>query len=580
MQLTALEQLQSFIAELRARHHAVTQGVDESLSLVLADTVLLHALVRPRLAEFPREVVVIGPTQTGKSTVVNAILGQTVAEASPLAGHTRHPHGFTRQPVTTALRAAVDSLLPALRFATPETFDPAEPNAYTLRSIPVAQPITAEPCIVWDTPDFDSVSARTYRYAVPMMCGIADAIVVVVSREKYADQSVWALLRLIAPLRRPLIVCLNKSLPEVEAALREAITRKFEQEGIAHRYLLTLPWLASHDGGDLIQHPDAGALRTALSAALESRPTWDDPQVLGAFLRQHWAEWVAPLRAEHAAAARWRALVDAQTEAALERYAHDYLQQPLYDQTLQLAIARLLELLEIPGVATALARVRQTVTWPARTLWGYFKGRAASRAAPEVDEEGRVLTEIGHHLLLELQRAAGDTDDGAEAAAVWWRELRQRLQSHEAELRTAVQQGLEAHRRALAPALKAAAERLYEHLQAHPATLNSLRATRVTVDAAAIALALKTGGLGPNDLIFAPAMLAFTSMLTESAVGRYMNRVADELRERQRELVRQHLLDPLRDRLIQLGEGFTHPGLYHLAPERLAAAEHALQELV
>ena len=63
--------------------------------------------------------------------------------------------------------------------------------------------------------------------------------------------------------------------------------------------------------------------------------------------------------------------------------------------------------------------------------------------------------------------------------------------------------------------------------------LNSLRATRVTTDAAAIALTLHMGGIGVHDLIFAPAMLTVTSLLAESAIGSYMHKVEHELKQHQ-----------------------------------------------
>ncbi len=575
-----LEVLQPFIAELRVRHREVSGGVDASLSLVLADTMLLHAIVRPRLEHFPRQIVVIGPTQTGKSTVVNTLLGQQVAVASPLAGFTRHPQGFTRQEITLALRASLDNLLPAFRFRTPGALNPDEPDAYTLQRVPIAQPLVAEPCIVWDTPDFDSVSSRAYRYAVPMMCSLADAIVLVVSREKYADQSVWELLRLIAPLGRPLLVCLNKSLRDVEATLRDAISRKFEQEEIAFKYLMSLPWLPEKDGESLTQHPDAGALRTSVAALLGPAPDGDRTVLSTALLHQHWDEWVAPLREEHATAARWEILVNEQIQEALALYEREYLRQPIYDETLQLAIARLLELLEIPGVATALARVRQTITWPARTLWSLARrsSRAAAPGAANVNQESQIIDELARHVLLTLQNAASENAI-SEYSRTWWQMLQHRLRLREPDLHKSLQTAIENHHKAFAPEIKAAAASLYDHLQAHPATLHSLRAARITVDAAAIALAIKTGGFGPTDLVIAPAMLAFTSLLTESAVGRYMNRLAEELRNKQRASVRTHVLEPLRDQLIVYAAGLNGRGLYAIPPDKLAAAERALEEL-
>ena len=60
--------------------------------------------------------------------------------------------------------------------------------------------------------------------------------------------------------------------------------------------------------------------------------------------------------------------------------------------------------------------------------------------------------------------------------------------------------------------------------------LNSLRATRVTTDAAVIALALHTGGIGVHDLVIAPSMLTVTSLLAESAIGSYMHNVEADLK--------------------------------------------------
>ena len=77
------------------------------------------------------------------------------------------------------------------------------------------------------------------------------------------------------------------------------------------------------------------------------------------------------------------------------------------------------------------------------------------------------------------------------------------------------------------------AQRLYHKLQEQPLVLNSLRATRVTTDAAAIALTLQMGGIGVHDLIFAPAMLTVTSLLAESAIGSYMHKVEHELKQHQ-----------------------------------------------
>ena len=77
--------------------------------------------------------------------------------------------------------------------------------------------------------------------------------------------------------------------------------------------------------------------------------------------------------------------------------------------------------------------------------------------------------------------------------------------------------------------IDSAAQSLYQKLKEQPATLNSLRATRVTADAAAVVLAVKSGGLGAVDLVLAPAMLSLTTLLTEGALGKYMDRIQRQL---------------------------------------------------
>ena len=72
-----------------------------------------------------------------------------------------------------------------------------------------------------------------------------------------------------------------------------------------------------------------------------------------------------------------------------------------------------------------------------------------------------------------------------------------------------------------------------------------------------MALAVKSGGLAPTDLILAPAMLSVTTLLTESALGKYLDSVKRELKQRQREHIKrevfeQALLKPLQRSSNQL----------------------------
>jgi len=100
-----------------------------------------------------------------------------------------------------------------------------------------------------------------------------------------------------------------------------------------------------------------------------------------------------------------------------------------------------------------------------------------------------------------------------------------------------------------------AARALYKKLEEQPATLNSLRAARVTADAAAVVLAVKSGGLGAADLVIAPAVLSLTTMLTESALGQYMKKVQQDLKRYQKKSVSSMVNRKLKIKLHSLASG-------------------------
>jgi hypothetical protein len=123
------------------------------------------------------------------------------------------------------------------------------------------------------------------------------------------------------------------------------------------------------------------------------------------------------------------------------------------------------------------------------------------------------------------------------------------------------------------------AQRLYHKLQEQPMVLNSLRATRVTADAAAIALTLHLGGIGVQDLIFAPAMLTVTSLLAESAIGSYMHKIEQELKHHQFKTVKQTLfVERIGQKLLALPKHLSTMTHFNISPEQLQAAEHQLTE--
>jgi hypothetical protein len=127
--------------------------------------------------------------------------------------------------------------------------------------------------------------------------------------------------------------------------------------------------------------------------------------------------------------------------------------------------------------------------------------------------------------------------------------------------------------------VESSAHRLHNKLQEQPVVLNSLRATRATADATVIAMTFYMGGIGLHDLVIAPAMLTVTSLLAESAVGGYMQKVEAELKQTQFNTVKQELfIDNLRKKLLQLPEQLSMTTHFNISPDQLRAAELQLTE--
>ncbi|MBU0499721.1 MAG: 50S ribosome-binding GTPase [Gammaproteobacteria bacterium] len=579
MNSIAMETLLTFIVHLQAGFREQKGQGLERQSLLLAEGLLRKGLLRGETDETPLQVVIIGPTQVGKSTLVNLLLDGDYAGVSALAGYTRHAQGFCLPSLAEAMARTTAKLLPHMERAAPERLTPDRFDRYSLTEAGAAGALGIEqPLILWDTPDFDSVSSRDYRFTVPLFCALADLLVLVVSKEKYADRTVWELLRLLSPAGIQLLVVLNKIDEESRPHLVAALQLKFEQEGMACPVIQPIPYVTEADWGSMGASEAVVQLRSGFLGELTRSPS-NSPPLLKPLLDLHWPLWTAPVRREQESACHWEDAVEKMLAAAGEYFERSYLRNPDYRETLDRAVVQLLGLLEVPGLAVPMARARHLLTWPARRL-GRWLRTVPRDDTEESSSEVLVLGEAIDQLLLRLQRIAGErAGEGAPEDRLWWHHLWRHLHDREAVLRAAGAELIAGHRAAFLPEIEAAARSLYRHLEDHPALLNSLRVARVTADAAAVILALKTGGIGLNDLLLTPAMLSFTAMLTEGAVGQYMHGVERELKRAQAASVKTHLLQPLAQLLADAPREMPRAGLFSITSEELARAESALEEL-
>ncbi len=566
--------LTDFIASLtlglNAQSDQSAMWLKQRQSLAMATTLLRRKNLDSN-DDAVRHVVVVGPTQVGKSTIVNHLAGEECAGVNALAGYTRHAQGFSTHRVDA--KQLAKNMFPDWQLLSVGDLDTRDSKQLSIESL--SQTDSDERIIYWDTPDFDSVSSRSYRSVVPGISGFADLLVLAVSKEKYADQSVWDFLEMIAPLDLPLIICINKADTNAATDMSSEIRERLEKINASCLDIISLPWRAADAGSDF--NNDATQLGALVKQHLGSLNQLNEPDI-ASYFKHHWPVWLEAVKAEHQAADEWREKINVAMSKLQDYYQQHYLNQHQYSEALQRSISKLLELLEIPVLAGTLGSLRKIITWPVRTIGGAILDSTVKSEKSSQSNESAILLEALSNSILDLQTEVQQASNSCEPGQnIWWQALNMEFQSQRETIKQDAASLIEELQPNFEPEIEAAANRLYENLQEQPATLNSLRAARVTTDAAALVLALHTGGLSASDLVLAPALLSLTSLLAESAVGQHMKVIEKELKEKQGKQVEQLLINQvLREKLSNLPQNLQHQNLYNISPDRLAAAEKLL----
>jgi GTPase SAR1 family protein len=566
-----------FIQLLKQRYQSVlSQQRDESNNsiyqqridgLILAEAFLRKGQMLVNTPDYPLQIAVVGPTQAGKSSLVNALLNSSVASVSPLAGYTIHPQGFCNGVLLSAcnglqwyfgrFQQMLQNQLPKDRH-----------DCYSLTEN-TADSTFLPHCVLWDTPDFDSIDSVNYREGVIRTVALADLVILVVSKEKYADQSVWDIMADIEVMQQPTIICLNKLSEGSETLLINSLKDKWQQvrkDGFPE----VVPLYYQKQTGKP-QWPDAQQLQR-LAGQINRKM---QPRLEQELLQKHWQPWLEPVLAEHSSLKDWHGLVDQVIQQGLDSYQRDYLNHPHHYETFQHALAELLNLLEIPGLAGILANTRRMLTWPIRKMMSIGKKRLH---IADSSQEITLLNQIAEHVLIQMaDKLLNQAEQNRQSQ--WWKEFSGLLRTQRAAILQDFGNAAQQYHLAFQEEVESTANRLFHKLEEQPTLLNSLRATRVTADAAVIALALHTGGIGMHDLIIAPAMLTVTSLLAESALGSYMGRVEAELKQRQLAAVKQALFtESMKRKLLELSGQLSSVTYFNISPEQLQQAESQLTE--
>ncbi|REK21311.1 MAG: hypothetical protein DWQ40_04200 [Actinobacteria bacterium] len=174
----------------------IQQGLtspDRSIETDLEEMIsMIRNYLVPRIEDpnAPFNVVFAGPTGSGKSTLINSVVGRVVSEAGVKRPTTSTPVVYTH--TTNARARAIGDV----------DVEVSTGDARILRFISLI-----------DTPDIDSTTTENHETALDLVAS-ADLVVFVASALRYADLVPWQVMRAVTRRGIPVVHVLNRVSPE------------------------------------------------------------------------------------------------------------------------------------------------------------------------------------------------------------------------------------------------------------------------------------------------------------------------------------------------------------------------------
>lgn len=266
----ALEHLRGVLPRLR--FPLVARDAEHSAAVLGAADGQLGDYILPRLRSLdaPLLVVVAGSTGSGKSTLVNSLIGWAVTRTGVLRPTTRHPV-LAHNPAD-APWFADDRVLPRLPRITGVPPGPAEPfggeDVFGLRL--VAEPAVPAGLALLDAPDIDSVSGAN-RDLAAMLMAAADLWIFVTTAARYSDAVPWAALRAAVARDAALALVLNRVPHESRRQVTDHLRTMLAAEGLAAAPLFVISESPLRAG--LLDEDAAGPVRSWLTGLAQDSAT-------------------------------------------------------------------------------------------------------------------------------------------------------------------------------------------------------------------------------------------------------------------------------------------------------------------
>jgi len=175
-----------------------------------------HLIPRVSQEASPAIVVVAGSTGAGKSTVVNALLGEPLTASGVLRPTTKVPHLF-HHPLDAAVLTAVEQRARVI------------PSEAVPRGLAIV-----------DSPDLDSVRGENRDIAAQLL-EAADLWIFVTTAQRYGDAVPWKAIREGAQRGASIAIVLNRVTPDVAAQVRHELMHRLASEQLEGLPLFVIP---------------------------------------------------------------------------------------------------------------------------------------------------------------------------------------------------------------------------------------------------------------------------------------------------------------------------------------------------
>ncbi|MCS7166814.1 MAG: GTPase domain-containing protein [Gemmatales bacterium] len=486
-------------------------------------------------------LAVIGGGGAGKSSVVNILLGENLAETNPQAGYTRHPTAFCSTPPADSF---FPSTLRAVSAFVPGNIDE---DIYDIRLR--TRNILPNEVIVWDNSDVTTIHAAHYAHRVLEVLGLADAVIYVASAQRYNDRVPSEYVAILAKSGKPIVTCLTKVPPDqvniVVSHFRHEVLRPLTQQ-------INIPCvIIPYQPVQQLANPSAteSYRRELLDTIL---PWFHNRQELRkrtyleilTYLEAKEHQWLEIIRPELEAFEEWQRVIEAQRQMILSRYRDEFLAQErlaIFDE----AMLRLIELLEIPGVGRWMSLALNVLRLPwrgAKALWHLLSGEPEHAGPLQSEREtlskaletalGQLWREVQSRRERSLfwQRLTMALDPGAQ----WQTKMLSMLEKYFSEY--------EIERKHL---IETIACNIYSNLQARPTILNALRGIKLTIEVGSIASILVSAGINVYDAVLIPLATSMIQGLTEFLGSQYVETQREGARQTQLALVDKKVVQPI-----------------------------------